>query len=94
MAEDEGQDVGLKLEALKLLRKVEARRVVPGVTGLAPETSKETARRLGSAKRRLELIAEDKWPAAKGWEQAATPEAVMLKTDGLAERLKVAREGH
>lgn len=94
VAEDEAQDVGLKLEALKLIRKVEARRVVPGVAVAANATiSQETARRLGSAKRRLSLIAEGKWPPGEGWEQAAVPEAVTLDADGLAERLKAARGG-
>lgn len=94
VAEDEGQDVGLKLEALKLIRKVEARRVVPGVAVAADATvSREIATRLGLAKRRLALIAEDKWPPGEGWEQAAVSEAVTLKTDGLAERLKAARGG-
>lgn len=94
VAEDEAQDVGLKLEALKLIRKVEARRVVPGVAVAADATaSRETARRLGLAKYRLSLMAEGKWPPVEGWEQAAVPEAVTRNTEGLAERLKAARGG-
>lgn len=92
VAEDEGQDVGLKLEALKLLRKVEARRVVPGVAVAADAAiSRETARRLGSAKCRLSLIAAGKWPPVEGWEQAVVPMDVTVNTGGLAERLKAAR---
>ncbi|CUX50723.1 conserved hypothetical protein [Agrobacterium tumefaciens str. CFBP 5621] len=92
VAEDEAQDVGLKLEALKLIRKVEARWVVPGVavaTDVA--TSREAGRRLGAAKRRLAIIADGKWPPTEGWERDVESEAVMLNFDGLAERLEVVR---
>jgi len=45
----------LRLEALKLLRKVEARRVVPGVAkGEDTEKAKRLAQRLEAARERVE----------------------------------------
>lgn len=91
VAEDDEQSTDLRLEALKLLRKVEARRVTP-----PPAASRvahtETAERLGRAKQRLALVAEGKWPTSEaGWAESADNPALEMSTVGLAERLKAAR---
>lgn len=63
VAQNDAQDVGLKLEALKLIRKVEARRVMPGAGNPADVVvSKALARRVAVAKQRLALIKDRKWP--------------------------------
>nr|WP_278437150.1 hypothetical protein [Brucella anthropi] len=55
VAEDDEQSTDLRLEALKLLRKVEARRIVPGVAkGEDTEKAKRLAERLEAARERVE----------------------------------------
>ncbi|PQA72304.1 hypothetical protein C3731_17105 [Brucella oryzae] len=91
VAEDEEQSTDLRLEALKLLRKVEARRVAPPPAA-SLVANKETAERLGRAKQRLALVAEGKWPTSEaGWAENADNPALEMSTVGLAERLKAAR---
>jgi hypothetical protein len=52
LVEDAEQDVGLKLEALKLIRRVEARRVVPGAVADAEKTA-QLAKRVEAARKRV-----------------------------------------
>ncbi|MEE9922840.1 MAG: hypothetical protein PBV01_05640 [Brucella anthropi] len=62
VAEDEEQSTDLRLEALKLLRKVEARRVVPGVAkGEDTEKAKRLAQRLEAARERVERFRRGKF---------------------------------
>lgn len=93
VAQDARQDVGLKLEALKLIRKVEARRVVPGTAKAADaRASAEAAQRLARANHRLALMKEGKWPAPDGWAEGLSPvRGVAVKVNGMAERLEAAR---
>ncbi|WP_454623198.1 hypothetical protein [Brucella anthropi] len=91
VAEDDEQSTDLRLEALKLLRKVEARRVTPPPAA-SLVANKETAERLGRAKQRLALVAEGKWPTSDAdWTEQATALPVQGTCEGLAERLKAAR---
>ena len=91
VAEDDEQSTDLRLEALKLLRKVEARRVAPPrVASLI--ANKETTERLGRAKQRLTLVAEGKWPPEDAdWTEQVMVLPVQGSTEGVAERLKAAR---
>ncbi len=86
-------EVGLKLEALKLIRKVEAKRVVPG-TAKAVDTAQALAlgRRMALARRRMELIRAGAWPAEAGWgEDLGEVRGVVVEVEGVAERLEAAR---
>lgn len=93
VARDAGQDVALKLEALKLIRKVEAKRVVPGASK-AVDTVGAVAlgRRIGTAKRRVELMRNGKWPAPDGWDKdLGEIRGVVVDEEGIAGRLEAAR---
>ncbi|MBB3394474.1 hypothetical protein [Rhizobium sp. BK060] len=94
VAEDEGQAVALRLEALKLIREVEAKRVVPG-TAKAVDTAGALAfgRQVALAKRRVALVREGKWAAPDGWDaDLGEVRGVIVGKEGIAERLKAARE--
>lgn len=95
VATDERQEVGLKLEALKLIRKVEAKRVVPGTAAAVNVVAaKALGRRSAVAKRRVALMREGKWPPRdSGWMADAVGEPMAVEPEGLAERLKAARLG-
>jgi len=69
VAQDADQPVTLKLKALELIRKVEAKRVVPG-TAKAADTARGRALglRLATARKRMELVRDRAWPAPRGWE--------------------------
>ncbi|MGR9394910.1 hypothetical protein ACU8OL_18210 [Rhizobium leguminosarum] len=93
LAQDDGQAVGLKLEALKLLRKVEAKRVVPG-TARAVDAAGALAlgRQMAKAKRRVELVRDGRWPAPEGWaEELGEVRGVVVEEEGIAVRLEAAR---
>lgn len=93
VAQDARQDVGLKLEALKLIRKVEARRVVPGTTkGADTQASVAAGQQFARANRRLALIREGKWPSTEDWVEGLEPTlGGAIEVEGLAERLERAR---
>jgi len=95
VAQGEEQDTGLKLEALKLIRKVEAKRVVPGTARVVDTTAAQAlGRKVAMAKRRLGLVRDGRWPAERGWgEDLGEVRGVGVEEDGVAERLKVARSG-
>jgi len=93
IAQDPAQPVPLKLEALKLIRKVEAKRVVPG-TAKAVDGAAAKARGLevARAKRRVELVRAGQWPAPVGWDEDLGEVPGMVVTEeGIAEGLKAAR---
>ncbi|MGO7868653.1 hypothetical protein AB9E15_05335 [Rhizobium leguminosarum] len=95
VAQGEEQDTGLKLEALKLIRKVEAKRVVPG-TAKAVETvaAQALGRKVAMAKRRLGLVRDGRWPAERGWgEDLGEVREMGVEEEGIAERLEAARIG-
>lgn len=95
IATEEGQDVVLKLKALELIRRVEAKRVVPG-TAKAVDSAKAMAlgRRLAVAKRRVELVRAGTWSPEPGWDNhLGEITEVVLKEEGIAERLEAARVG-
>lgn len=93
IAQDPDQPVPLKLEALKLIRKVEAKRVVPG-TAKAVDTAKSLAlgQQVARAKRRVELMQAGKWPPEPGWDDdLGEIRGVVVEEEGIAERLGAAR---
>ncbi|MBA5804444.1 hypothetical protein [Rhizobium changzhiense] len=94
VAQGEEQDTGLKLEALKLIRKVEAKRVVPG-TAKAVDTvaAQALGRKVAMAKRRLGLVRDGRWPPAEqGWgEDLEEVRGMGVEEEGIAERLEEAR---
>jgi hypothetical protein len=92
VAEDR-EEVELQLKALTLIRKVEARRVVPGTTNPANSANgQRVARRLGLAKRRMELVKEGKWPQS-GWPEGVQPVQLTEWEGSLADKLENARLG-
>lgn len=90
VAEDPRQDIGLKLEALKLIRKVEARRVVPGTAkAVDSHAQAELSLRLAKAQRRVEMFRKGKWPAEKDWAEGLAPiSGTVIELDGIGRRLK------
>lgn len=93
VAEGKGQPVELKLKALELIRKVEARRVTPGTTK-AVDTTQAMAlgKAAATAKRRLELVKGGRWPAPEGWaEDLGEFRGIVVEEEGIAERLEAAR---
>lgn len=87
IAQNPNSDVGLKLEALKLTRKVEARRVVPGTAKAV--TAKDEAylsKRLAAARLRLRFVREGKWPGATDWTEGIVQSRA--DADGIAHRLE------
>jgi hypothetical protein len=92
VAKEEGQDVALKLKALELIRKVEAKRVVPG-TAKAIDTAKalRLGKQLALAKRRMELVKGGAWPPSAGWgDDLGEVRGVVVEEEGFAERLEAA----
>jgi hypothetical protein len=90
----EGDDaVGWKLKALALIRRVEAKRVVPGTTRATDSAAAiALGLRVAKARRRVALVGAGEWPAPKGWDADVTPVKVLpVSADGLAERLERAR---
>lgn len=93
VAQDEAQDVALKLRALELIRKVEAKRITPG-TAKAVDTAAALAlgRTVATAKRRVELVRDGRWPPVEGWdEDLGEVRGVVVDAEGIAERLEAAR---
>lgn len=93
VARDLSQPVALKLRALELVRKVEAKRVVAG-TARATDLSRGTTlgRKLAVAKRRLELFQRGEWPPNGDWaKDLGAVEVLQLAKDGIADRLETAR---
>lgn len=84
VAEDPRHDVALRLEALKTLRKVEARRVVPG-EGSA-RNAPGLADQMQAARERVAAKAEGRLPTLR-----AVPNEI--KGSGLAAKLQRARIG-
>jgi hypothetical protein len=93
VAQGEGQDVGLKLEALKLIRKVEAKRVVPGTTKAVDSAAAiELGRGVAAARRRVELVRAGEWPPKAGWaDDLGEVRGIVIEEEGVAERLEAAR---
>ncbi|WP_206051218.1 hypothetical protein [Neorhizobium sp. T7_12] len=93
VARDADQPVALKLKALELIRKVEAKRVVPG-TSRAVDTAKSLAlgRRMAIAKRRVELLRSDRWPPQEDWtDDLGNFSRILVEEERIAERLEAAR---
>ncbi len=93
VAQGAGQPVELKLKALELIRKVEARRVTPGTTK-AVDTAAAMAlgRAAAMAKRRLGLVKAGEWPPKAGWaDDLGDVRGIVVEEEGVAERLEAAR---
>jgi hypothetical protein len=68
VAESKHVAFNLRLDAGRLVRKVESRRVVtPGTRAIEPREWHETFRRIAIARRRMRLIKQDLWPCPKDW---------------------------
>jgi len=95
IAQDPDQPVPLKLEALKLIRKVEAKRVVPGTArAVDGAAAKALGLEVARAKRRVELVRAGKWPPGEGWdEDLGEVRGIVVSEEGLAVRLNAARMG-
>ncbi len=93
VAQGARQPVELKLKALELIRKVEARRITPGTTK-AVDTAAAMAlgRAVATAKRRVELVRAREWPAKEGWaDDLGEVRGIVIEDEGVAERLEAAR---
>src|SRR5690349_1984841 len=67
--EDPDQQDEFRMKALKLVRKAEARRVMPAITKPRDERrSREQWRSLQRARRRVALMRAGLWPAPTGWD--------------------------
>ncbi len=93
VAEGEGQPVELRLKALELIRKVEARRVTPGTTkSVDTAATMALGRAAATARRRVELVRAGEWPPKKGWaEDLGEVRGIVIEEEGIAERLEAAR---
>ena len=103
IAERKETHVDLKLDALKLLRKVEARKVVPPKATVRDDPQRiERCRNLDILKRRSALVEAGVFPFPAGYADDLTgPDYVPLPTDDdaeppkdLAEALRNARLAH
>ena len=66
--EDTDRHVDDRLDALKLMRKSEARKITqPTVSAADERANREQARRLEVARRRVALVEAGMWPPEKGW---------------------------
>lgn len=100
--EDSNHHVDLQLDALKVMRKAEARRVTQPI--LSPgeaHRNREAWRKRAIDERRKELMAAGLWPAPDDWaDDLNSPNWVPppgnpnppLDVENLAERLRAARE--
>ncbi len=93
VAQGEGQPVELRLRALELIRKVEARRVTPGTTKAVDTTAAMAlGREVATAKRRVELVRAREWPPKEGWaDDLGEVRGIVVEEEGMAERLEAAR---
>ena len=97
--EDANQHVDDRLDALKLMRKAEARKVVaPSVTAADQHASREVWRRLEIARRRSAMVKLGLWPPARNWADdllgegyVAPPGTASSSLNGLAEAVKEGR---
>src|SRR5262245_17243346 len=96
--EEPNLDDDIRMKALKLMRKVEARKVAPPTTATHDERSqRELRRRVQRARRRLALIQAGLWPAPAGWDadlsadDCQPPMSAVDERASTAERLKEAR---
>jgi hypothetical protein len=96
--EDPDTLVTIRLDALKVIRKAEARKVTQPASN-DDRAGRELGRELLIARRRLKLAEAGLWPPPKGWADDLLssdfiPPYVDPNPDNLAERLKAAREAH
>ncbi len=93
VAQGEGQPVELRLRALELIRKVEARRVTPGTTkAVDAAAAMALGREVATAKRRVELVRAGEWPPKAGWaDDVGEVRGIVVEEEGVAERLEAAR---
>jgi hypothetical protein len=103
VAEAEETLVDFRLDALKLLRKVEARKVVPPKAAVRDDPRRiEMRRKLEILKRRAALVEAGVFPFPEGYDDDLTgPDYVPMPTDDdaereqdLAEALRKARVAH
>lgn len=96
--EDANQHIDDRLDALKLMRKAEARRISqPTVTAADDRANRETWRRLEAARRRMALIEAGMWPPPKGWaddlmsENYKAPPGSLISVSTMAEDVRRGR---
>jgi hypothetical protein len=97
--EDVDQHVDDRLDALKLMRKAEARKVTqPTISAADERANRELWRKTEIARRRLALAGASMWPPAIGWaddlsaENYAPPPGSPISPDNLAATVRQARE--
>jgi hypothetical protein len=72
--EDGNQHYDDRLDALKLMRKAEARKITqPTATAADAQANREVSRKLEVIRRRLSLFKAGMWPAPKGWMDDLSP---------------------
>lgn len=95
--EDPEQDDEFRMKALKLVRKVEARKVTaPTVTPQDERSHRAGWRKRQRAQRRLALVKAGLWPAPAGWDadlngDDCPPASALDEQASMAESLKDAR---
>lgn len=89
---DPEQDDEFRMKALKLVRRVEARKVVAPTT--TARSDREGSFRQRRAQRRLALVQAGLWPAPTGWDAdliEALPPGALDEQEGMAGLVKGAR---
>ena len=90
--------VGLRLEALKIMRKAEAKKVTqPTVTGEQAREGRELGRRVLIAQRRVKLWQAGLWPPPEGWADDLLsadfiPPYIEINVKDFGEQLEAARK--
>lgn len=87
VAQDDKQDTRLRLEALTIMRKIEARRIVPGTTqGQEAEVATALSAKIAAARERVALRAKGEAPPLR-----LVAAGEQLEGNGVAARLHRAR---
>ena len=96
--EDADQHVDFRLDALKLMRKAEARKITqPTTTAADAQANREAWRKLEVARRRAAMAGAGMWPPAKGWaddlsgEAYVAPPGSAMSNDNLADTVRQSR---
>jgi hypothetical protein len=100
--EDSEQHVDTRLDALKLMRKAEARKVLqPTVSASVERDNLELMRKIEIGRRRMRMMKEGYWPPPPDWaDDLLSPDylppwpsrTISRTTDGYAEALKRGRK--
>jgi len=96
--EDADQHVDFRLDALKLMRKAEARKITqPTVSAADDRVNREAWRKIEVARRRATMVGAGMWPPAEGWADDLSPENYVappgsaMSNDNLADTVRESR---